>query len=191
MLDWRFLKIYFSFCSISIDYGQAAAAAEIDASQTICAELQIAHDVIRLDCSVLGMGDMMKSQALPKTQIELPSSEWWPFRNQLLLTFGAARSLALGVTEIYTGSVKTDGRFMDGTSEFYRLMDLLISMQEGKIHVRAPAIEMDSIELLRKSNTPLSLAAWSHSCHRSNIACGQCKGCEKRKQIMYTVWGSS
>ncbi len=47
--------------AFTMDYGQAAAAAEIDASVQIAHDLGIDHEVIRVDCSSLGSGDMAGS----------------------------------------------------------------------------------------------------------------------------------
>lgn len=42
--------------AITIDYGQKAAKAEIDASSLICSTLGIEHHLIKVDCRSLGSG---------------------------------------------------------------------------------------------------------------------------------------
>jgi 7-cyano-7-deazaguanine synthase len=177
--------------AITIDYGQVASSAEIDAARTIAKKLQIEHDVIHIDCSEVGQGDMaQRSKILEYNDLGRGNfSDWWPFRNQLIITFAAAHCIKRGISQILTGTVKSDSRFKDGTNEFFSLIDRIVSMQEGEIHILAPAIGMDSVDLLRISKIPFGLAAWSHSCHRSNIACGECKGCEKRRLIFDQMWG--
>ncbi|SSU63407.1 7-cyano-7-deazaguanine synthase [Acinetobacter baumannii] len=44
--------------AITIDYGQSAAEAEIRSSEFVCKKLGIIHEIIKVDCSHLGMGDL-------------------------------------------------------------------------------------------------------------------------------------
>ncbi len=161
--------------AFTIDYGQAAAAAEIDASVQIAGDLGIVHETIRVDCSSLGSGDMAGSAALDVA----PASEWWPFRNQLLVTLAGMKAVAAGVTELMVGSVSSDGVHADGRPQFYEALDRLMSEQEGGLRVSAPAIVMSTVDLIRISDIPPDLLAWAHSCHVGALACGSCRGCVK------------
>lgn len=166
--------------AITVDYGQVAAEAEVRASRKVCEELGIQHDVISINCRVLGSGVMAEASVSECA----PSPEWWPFRNQLLITFAAARLTGLGVNRLLVGSVKTDGDYADGRHEFYQVIDTLVSGQEGCIHVEAPALDMTSDELIRKSGVGLELLAWAHSCALGNYACGRCRSCQKHRAVM-------
>lgn len=165
---------------ITIDYGQRAAQAEIDASSVICAELGIEHYIVRIDCSALGSGDMAGTAANGYA----PASDWWPYRNQLLVTFAAMKAIGLGATCLLIGSVKSDGQHADGTLEFVERLNGLLSMQEGALTVDAPAISMTTGELARHVRIPGSLLAWAHSCHKTNVACGSCRGCNKYFEVL-------
>lgn len=169
--------------AITIDYGQVSAAAEIRASRAVCASLQIEHVVLEVDCSVLGSGDMAGKPALDIA----PVTEWWPYRNQLLLTLAASAAVVRGAEELLIGTVSTDSSHADGTRQFVSSMDTLLSMQEGGLRVKAPAIEMTSSELVQASGIPLDLLAWAHSCHTSTWACGQCRGCIKHKNVLFAL----
>ena len=171
--------------AITIDYGQRAAEAEVTAARQVARELGIQHEVIAIDCTAIGSGDMAGSNALEIA----PVPEWWPFRNQLLVTFAAARGLVLGVTEIMTGSVAYDGCHADGRPGFYQAMDAVTSFQEGGIRVTAPALDMTTPELVRQSGVPREILAWAHSCHTGNLACGNCRGCVKHYQVTKDVYG--
>lgn len=164
----------------TVDYGQLAAEGEIRAAQIIAEELGIAHRVIHVDCRALGSGDMAGQP--PNTAA--PVSEWWPFRNQLILTITAARALDDSVGELMVGAVKTDGRHADGRPEFFARADALFAMQEGGLRINAPALELDTVQLVRISGIPFSLLAWSHSCHTAGHACGTCRGCTKHAETM-------
>lgn len=126
--------------AITIDYGQAAAAAELAASAQVAFELGMNHHVMRIDCSSLGSGDMAGTAPLEVA----PASEWWPFRNQLLVTLAGMRAVAIGVTELLVGSVLSDGNHADGRSTFYAAIDELMRNQEGGMRVSAPAIGMST-----------------------------------------------
>jgi 7-cyano-7-deazaguanine synthase len=162
--------------ALTINYGQKAAKAELVASAQVCKELGIDHEVITVDCSSLGSGDM--AHAAPDAAA--PTSEWWPYRNQLLITLACMRAISLGVSTLAIGTVCSDGEsHLDGTPQFVRLTDALMAYQEGGLRVEAPAIEMSTAELVRHSGISAGLLAWSHSCHKADIACGNCRGCNK------------
>ena len=162
--------------AITIDYGQKAAEAEKHASAQVTQALGIRHEVLTVDCSSLGSGDM--AHAAPDEHAT--TSDWWPYRNQLLLTLASMRVIARGVKLLFIGTLKSDGAsHLDGTPGFVALMDGLMAYQEGGLRITAPAIDMTAVELIRASGVPPSLLAWSHSCHKANIACGSCRGCNK------------
>ena len=164
---------------ITIDYGQLAAEAEIESSAAICRELIIPHHILRIDCRSLGSGDMAGTEA----SLHAPASDWWPFRNQILITFAAIKSIELGVNRLLIGTVKTDSLHKDGSNKFVESMSQLLSCQEGDICLEAPAIELSTSELIRQSGIPSSLLAWAHSCHKANVACGACRGCNKYFEV--------
>lgn len=171
---------------ITIDYGQKAAATELAVAAQVAGLLEMRHETIRVDCASLGSGDMAGSEPLSTA----PVTEWWPFRNQMLLTLAGMRAVGIGVTEMMTGSVTSDGSHADGRAEFYVAADALISMQEGGIRVSAPAIRMTTVELIRASGVPRETLAWAHSCHTGVLACGDCRGCHKHYQVMEHLYGN-
>jgi 7-cyano-7-deazaguanine synthase len=176
--------------AITIDYGQVAAPAEIDAAGAVCTELHIHHEIVRVDCAALGAGTMAGDEPIAGSTLRAiaPTPEWWPYRNQLVVTFAAARALALGLTELAVGTVKTDGDdHRDGLPAFFDLMNQLLRLQEGGLGIQASAIGMHSVELVRISKVPMSVLAWSHSCHHSAFACGWCRGCLKHQRVMDDV----
>jgi 7-cyano-7-deazaguanine synthase len=166
--------------AVTIDYGQRPAEAEIRAAAAACHDLNIGHTIIRTDLSALGSGDMAGSPALAVASVP----EWWPFRNQMLVTLAAMAMLPRGVRELMIGTLKTDAAHADGTEEFVFVLDALLKAQEGEMTLVAPAIAMTAVELVRVSGAPMELLAWAHSCHVSNYACGDCRGCRKHYETM-------
>lgn len=174
--------------AITINYGQASAPGEIRAAKQIALELKMPHEVLSVDCSQLGSGDL----ASRPPHKDAPASEWWPFRNQFLITVAGMRAIAADADAIILGSVSSDAFHADGTEDFYSLMDSVMSTQEGHLAVQAPAIHMTSVELVRKSRITLDLLGWTHSCHRAEFACGFCRGCTKHREVMSEVgYGNS
>lgn len=167
----------------TIDYGQTVADREIYVSKYICETLNINHKVIRVDCSSLGSGSLVSRE-----NIEIsPSEEWWPYRNQLLITLSAMQAIKDDISELYLASVKSDHFHSDGTKEFYNLINETVSFQEGKIKVLCPTLEMYSHELVINYKVPIELISIAHSCHISNWACGKCSGCMKQIKVKYEI----
>lgn len=166
--------------AVTIDYGQIPAAAELRAARILTDRLGIKHIIISVDLSALGSGDLAGAPAIENA----PASDWWPYRNQALITLAAMRLIPFGINRLLIATVGTDSIHLDGTKEFIRRISSLLAMQEGAMLVEAPAIDMSTVELVKQSGIPYSLLAWAHSCHTDNIACGQCRGCVKHREVV-------
>ncbi|MDQ8014951.1 MAG: 7-cyano-7-deazaguanine synthase [Flavobacterium nitrogenifigens] len=167
----------------TIDYGQVPAEREIYVSNFICQKIGIKHKVITVDCQNLGSGTLANSNNLKIS----PSEEWWPFRNQLLITLASMQGIKDSISELYLASVKSDGFHRDGTKNFYKLSNELVSYQEGGIQILCPTLEYFSHELVTKFNVPFELLSIAHSCHISNISCGKCSGCLKQLRVRHEI----
>src|SRR5581483_6428536 len=119
---------------LTIDYGQRPARGEIAAATAICSELSLRHEVLAVDLGALGSGTMSGK----KTSELASAEEWWPYRNQMLITLAGMRFVSEGLEEIMIGAVRTDAH-ADGKSPFLRGMDRVMSVQEGRVRVSAPA----------------------------------------------------
>ena len=161
--------------AITLDYGQKAAVAEIAAATPVAKCLGMEHYILHIDCSSLGSGDLVGSKPID----DAPVTEWWPYRNQMLVTLALMKAIQLDVCELMVGSVKTDAQHTDGTREFYERLSAVVEMQEGGIKVTAPAIEMTTVELVKKAGVPENILMYAHSCHTGNVPCGHCHGCNK------------
>lgn len=169
--------------AVTIDYGHKAAEGEIRAASAICHALGLSHKVIRCDLSALGSGDLAGTPADPNA----PASEWWPYRNQMLVTVAAMECIKHDIDVLEIGALRTDGFHVDGTPQFVAALSGLLAMQEGALKLEAPASSYSAEELVRVSQTPMEILAWSHSCHVSDYACGHCRGCEKHYVTMKAI----
>jgi 7-cyano-7-deazaguanine synthase len=159
--------------ALTVDYGQLAAEGEVRAAKAICAETSTPHEVITANTRHLGGGTMAGTGVLSEA-----APEWWPFRNQLLLTLAAMR-MGAASGEILIGTVASDKVHSDGRAEFLRSFNGLLAAQEANITVIAPAIELSSVELIEKSLVPEGVLGWTLSCHTGPVGCGECRGCVK------------
>ena len=170
--------------AVTIDYGQLPAEGELRAARAVAAELNIRHEIISVDCRALGGGELTGSPQLSSS----PSPEWWPYRNQLLLTLSAMHTIRLGVQELMIGTVASDEVHKDGQPAFIELMDKLMTFQEMGLRITAPALDMTAVDLVRTSKISRSLLCFAHSCHKANIACGECRGCQKYRATMQELY---
>lgn len=169
--------------AVTVDYGQAAAQAEIRAAAAVASVLRLDHRVLNVDCGSFGAGCMVGKPALPMAA----TPEWWPYRNQMLVTVAAMALISQGLREIVLGTVAGDDLHADGKKQFVETLDALMRLQEGGVRVLAPALDMTSEKLLKVSGTPRSLLGWTFSCHVGEHACGQCRGCLKHRQVLGSV----
>jgi len=169
--------------AITIDYGQIAAPGEILAATAVCESMGLRHRVVAINCRELGSGDM--AGTVPACVAPVP--EWWPFRNQLIITLAATVALSEGMKCLLVGSVANDGAHADGRRAFFEAMNGVLSLQEGQLELQAPAIEETTAELCRDSGIPFEILAWTHSCHVSAYACGTCRGCVKHRHTMHVL----
>jgi 7-cyano-7-deazaguanine synthase len=170
--------------ALFIDYGQGPARAERRASQRIANILEIPWSELSIDCREIG-SETLLGRTIAKVP---PAATWWPYRNQLLVTFAAAWALAHEIEEIMIGTVATDGeQHRDGSEWFLGKLDELLAGQEGAIRVRAPAVKMTTEALIEAAGAPRSLLAATYSCHVAEYPCGDCGGCVKRASVLEAV----
>ena len=156
--------------AVTVDYGQLPAQGEIRSAAAICSELGIEHIVVRSDAYF---------ESPPK---EAKGSLWWPYRNQLLVTLAAIRLHGCSIVELQLGLVKGDV-FQDCTPKFLGAVTDLMLLQEDRILVQAPAINLTPLELLLRSGIPSEFLGVTMSCHLMDTPCGRCAGCRKNREL--------
>lgn len=160
-----------------IDYGQIPAKGELRACTAVAAELRLPFRVLRADLRALGSGTMAGTAATGDRQ-----PEFWPFRNQMLVTLAAMAFEREGLTEIIVGTVRTDRQHADGRQRFIKAMNQVLKSQSPVV-LRAPAANETTDELVARSGVPLNMLGWTFSCHTGEWACGQCNGCRKHLDV--------
>lgn len=174
--------------ALFISYGQRAEQAEKRAAAAVAASIDVKFDSVRADFAVTGGGLMIADAPIDGS----PSPEWWPFRNQILVTIAAAWACRNtdavtrpGSTSILLGCVAGDGeRHIDGSPRFIAALNDLLRLQEGGVGLEAPAVDLSTEQLVAASGIPDSVLAWTHSCHVANLPCMACPGCFKRERVL-------
>jgi 7-cyano-7-deazaguanine synthase len=172
--------------AVTVDYGQKPARGEIAAASAVAGDMGLRHEIVRVDIAHLGVGQLAGRSA----SLLANSAEWWPYRNQFLVTVAAMRLVSEGLSQLMLGTVASDTVHADGQVEFVDAIDKLMRLQEGQVTVIAPAYTMQATELLRASGLPKRILGWTFSCHTSEYACGQCRGCYKHLSVTKAVFGS-
>lgn len=165
--------------ALFVDYGQRPAAGERRAAREVSAHLGLQLHEAGIDLAAFGSGLLSPTG---RNLSVASSPEWFPYRNQFLITVAAATALALGHDEVWIGLVAEDRqRHADGTGSFVRMIDELLALQEGAVRLLAPAHTIHTAALLDQADLPGWLLDRTISCHVSTVSCGECPGCLKRR----------
>ncbi|PPD01827.1 MAG: 7-cyano-7-deazaguanine synthase [Hyphomicrobium sp.] len=164
---------------LTVDYGQLQAEGEIRASACITNYLGLQHAVIQVDAGPIGSGQMAGKPTIQSSSIP----EFWPFRNQFLVTLAAMKYAPMDLTKVILGSSKSDASHVDGTPQFYDAFANVMRMQEGGVEVSAPAIELDSFEFVVSTKINPDVLDMTFSCFVAEYPCGRCRGCKKNEEI--------
>lgn len=179
--------------AITFDYGQMAAAKEIELAEKICRRFRVRHMVMKLpwlkEITNTGLvrGDIPEPREnelddvakCEKTAIQV----WVPNRNGLFLNIAACYADAFGYDRIVCGFNAEEGvTFPDNTHEFAKAVDKCLSYSTlKKPTVFAPVINMTKEEIIREGiriEAPLDL---SWSCYYAGESpCGKCESCMRR-----------
>lgn len=166
---------------ITIDYGQRQAQGELAAAKQIAKAFGLPHRIVVARPEGCGQGLM----AGKRPSKRFPP-EWWPLRNQYLLTVGAMLLESTSASKLLIGTVVTDVQLSDGNPSFIASFNELLRAQKSSVSVKAPAIKMTSQQLFRRAKLDRSIAGWVFSCHVGPKACGICRGCRKSAELIST-----
>ena len=174
--------------ALFVDYGQAAVEAERSAAQAVAEYLCLELEEVTVDLSVLGSGTLTGTPQV----LHATTPEWFPFRNQFLVTIGAAHATKHGLSAVVLGLVSGDEqRHADNTSRFVASINSLVSDQEHQIRVLAPYARTPSHELLIDSCLPVEVLRQTYSCYVGGDPCGECPGCVRRHEVWARVFPPS
>jgi 7-cyano-7-deazaguanine synthase len=179
--------------ALTFDYGQKAAAREINAAAAMCRALGASHRVIELPwlaeiCSTALVNPELEPPRLTPEQLgearvtegETARAVWVPNRNGIFIAIAAAFAESLGAGLVVTGfNAEEAATFPDNSAAFAAAAteSLRFSTANG-VRVRSYTQDLTKsgiVRLGRKIGAPLELV-WS--CYYGGDApCGECESC--------------
>jgi len=185
--------------ALTFDYGQRAAANEIERATQICRKFDVRNEVIELPWVRNFGGALTDASALPElAEHELDSVAatdsarcvWVPARNLLFLSIAAGYAENSGYELITVGfDAEEAATFPDNSREFAKRFNRVLEYSTLKPPtIDAPLIDLDKAGIVRLGvaiDAPLGL---SWSCYESgDLPCGVCESCLRRARAFAEV----
>ncbi len=150
--------------ALTLDYGQKAAAKEIEAAAKISAHFGVEHKIIRLDW----LADITDTEQV-----------WVPNRNGLFLNIAASFADAQGFTHIIIGANAEEAEiFPDNTANFIDRINAAFEFStQKKPKVVAPLIKCYKSDIVKLAHKMPLEYVWS--CYEGGQSpCGECGSCK-------------
>ncbi len=179
--------------AITVDYGQRAAAREIEAAREVCARLGVPHETIdaRWLASAGGGALVERDVAVPEPEPDELSGEaaersaaavWVPNRNGVLVNIAAARADASGAEAVVVGfNAEEAETFPDNGVAFLEALERAFAYStRAGVRVHAPLASFGKAEILveaRRIDAPIEFA-WP-CYHGGSSLCGACESCRR------------
>jgi len=184
--------------ALTFDYGQRAAAREIEAGHTCCRHFGIPRRIIPLDwlAEITRTALVDVSTDIPRLReedlsnadqklTETMKAVWVPNRNGLFIHIAAAFAETIGAGNIVTGFNREEGRtFPDNSSDFVEAINrgLVFSTLE-MVQVVSYTQHLEKPDIVRlgvDKDAPLDSI---YSCYVGDSRmCGQCESCVRVKR---------
>jgi 7-cyano-7-deazaguanine synthase len=191
--------------ALTLDYGQRAAAKEIEAAASIAEVLTAEHHVVSLPFL-----EEMGANALTRTGVPLPEADqdslldaeaaarrakqvWVPNRNALFIHVAACFAQAYDLETLVVGFNREEGEtFPDNRPGFLDACNRTLSYTlDSPVRVESPTLNWDKPEIVRQGlilDAPLH-KVWS--CYDSGpMHCMRCESCQRLKRAFQQagVW---
>lgn len=186
----------YDLTAITFNYGQQSFKQELKHSKDICKELSINHIVIDLPwLKEISNSSLNTEDKIPQPSeddldnydkaIETAKSVWVPARNTVFCSIALAYAEVIKAKIIIVGwDYEEAVTFPDNSKEYLEAFNKTIEYGSfDDISIKAPLIDMNKTEIVRKGqeiNAPMNL---SYSCYTGNDShCGVCESCKRRKR---------
>ncbi len=173
---------------LTFNYGQPAAAREMEAASKVAAYYRCEHRTVELGWyrQLLPAAFSAGDAAVPEPEEpgeESAAAVWVPGRNLAMIAIAAAWAEKLSAEKVVTGfNVEEAVTFPDNSVEFVAAANRALEFSSGgRVQVNAPLAGMTKaaiVKLGRELGAPLELV-WS--CYRGGTEpCGRCESCQRR-----------
>ncbi len=183
--------------ALTFDYGQRAAAKEIEISQKMTAKFGIKHQVLALPFfKDLGTSSLIDTgKALPlkndvsiddhSASMKTAKSVWVPNRNGIFLNIAAGFAEALGAQVVIPGfNLEEASTFPDNSLKFMnQVTDSFSYSTSNQVRVECTTVSMNKTEIVAFGEK-LGVA-WSMiwPCYQAGAKwCGQCESCQRAER---------
>lgn len=186
--------------ALIFDYGQKAAAREIEYSQKVAEKYGIEHRVIPLtwlkDITTTSL--VSKEMTVPHISMQDIADEsdpaitqdsakkvWVPNRNGVMINIAASFAESLGCKYVIVGFNSEEAvTFPDNSTAYLDSLDKCLGYSTlNGVKVMAPVAGLDKQGIIRKALETKAPLEWSWSCyHGGEIPCGVCESCTRRKR---------
>jgi len=177
--------------AITLDYGQRAAAREIEAAQAFCSIHGIEHRVVETPwLGELGSSALTHGSALPQATpegldegaAERARAVWVPNRNGLFIAIAGSFAESTGASRIVVGFNAEEAKtFPDNGVKFIEATDAALRLSTlARVNLLSPTARMTKQEI---AGAFISLdidpgTMWS--CYESGeLMCGRCESCAR------------
>lgn len=187
--------------ALTCDYGQRAAASEIQAARTLCAYYGVSHETVSLKWLGQLGGSSLTESSRPIPRLEVSQLDdlsiisgsaqavWVPNRNGVFIQVAAAYAERLGATQVLVGFNREEAvTFPDNSAEFLKKSTESLRFSTAN-HVRLDSytVHWDKREIvgeLKKLSHPFPFEfVWS--CYDAGEKhCGECESCRRFKRAL-------
>ena len=186
----------YDLTALTFNYGQQSLTQEIKHAKQICEKLNMKHVVIDLPwLKEISNSSLTSNEEIPEIEesdldnydvaIETAKSVWVPARNTVFCSIALAYAESIDAEIIIVGWDYEEAKtFPDNSKEYLDAFNETIKYGSfDDIEIKAPLIEMDKVDIVKKGeeiNAPMHL---SYSCYAGEEKhCGTCESCKRRKR---------
>jgi 7-cyano-7-deazaguanine synthase len=182
--------------ALTFDYGQLAAAREVEAAAAMAARYNVAHRVIDAPWLVTATSALTgQNVALPEPLAEelddrvaagiSAAAVWVPNRNGVFLNIAAALAEQIGASDVVAGfNAEEAATFPDNSADFVEAVNEALAFStRGAVRTLSYTIDLDKAGIVRwgkELSAPLDLV-WA--CYRGGERmCGRCESCRRLRR---------
>jgi len=186
----------YDLTALTFNYGQRSFDQEVKHSKIICEKLGMKHVIIDLPwLKKISNSSLTTDNEIPQIEeneldnydvaIKSAKSVWVPARNTVFCSIALAYAESIGAEIIIVGWDYEEAKtFPDNSKEYLNAFNETIKYGSfDNIEIKAPLIDMDKIDIVKKGkevNAPMDL---SYSCYSgTDKHCGICESCKRRKR---------
>ncbi len=187
--------------ALTFDYGQRAAASEIEVTRRLTARLKIPHQILKLPFfEDFGISSLLQSSRLDSVpvgqQVSIDSLErsqetaravWVPNRNGIFLNIAAGFCESLKAHWIVPGFNKEEATtFPDNSKDFLKATTSALAYStSNQVQVKCFTTEMTKSEIVILGQQLKFDWTWMWPCYFSGDRwCGQCESCLRSKRAL-------